>query len=119
MEVVKYKYKFTEEERTELKKICEVIKSPDESTSMFGKQMLLTSKAFDKIYNNKIKVWRYWEFLKYPRIDDLTTYGTTIRELLQPEFEQRQKYYEPNAFMLVRFITNILDDIETFYYIKN
>ena len=118
MEVVRYKYDLTKEDRIELSKILDLLKSTEKEILDLGVQCFLTSKVFDRLYNNKKKVWKYFyqNDDDQVKINELIIYGTPVHYIL---LHFKTDYNREDIIRVVNLIYNILADAKCFYYFKD
>lgn len=118
MEVVRYKYDLTKEDRIELSKILYLLKSIKEEILNLGVQMFLTSKVFDRLYNNKEEVWKYFyqNDDDQVKINELIIYGTPVHYIL---LHFKTYYNREDIIRVVNLIYSILVDAKCFYYFKD
>lgn len=118
MEVVRYKYDLTKEDSIELSKILDLLKSTKKEILDLGVQIFLISKVFDKLYNNKEEVWKYfyWNADDQVKINELIIYGTPVHYIL---LHFKMFYKEEDIIRIINLIYSILADVKCFYYFKD
>lgn len=117
MEVTRYEYDLTDDERVELSKILDLLKSPNKEILDLGVQIFLTSKVFDKLYNNKEKVWEYFHWNNdQVKINQIIIYGTPVHYILM---RFKTFYNREDIIRVVNLLHSILNNIKHFYCFKD